>query len=109
MIVRTYTFLASIGIKAQHCRFRQHLPTEMAHYACDCWDAEIETCYGWLECVGIADRACFDLNAHADASKVDLLYRETLDQPVEVTFDTITKEAGIKVMKAFKKQGRAVK
>ena len=46
---RTYLFLISIGIKAEHCRFRQHLPTEMAHYACDCWDAEIETCYGWLE------------------------------------------------------------
>lgn len=35
-IRRTYLFLVSIGIKAEHCRFRQHLPTEMAHYACDC-------------------------------------------------------------------------
>lgn len=25
----------------------------MAHYAKDCWDAEIETSYGWVECVGI--------------------------------------------------------
>ena len=29
-------------------RFRQHLPTEMAHYACDCWDAEIFGSYGQL-------------------------------------------------------------
>jgi glycyl-tRNA synthetase len=108
-IVRTYMFLTSIGVKPEHCRFRQHLPTEMAHYAADCWDAEIETCYGWLECVGIADRACFDLNAHAEAAKCDLAYRETLDQPVEAELLTITKAAGISVMKAFKKQGRAVK
>jgi len=108
-IYRTFKFLTSIGIKPQHCRFRQHLPTEMAHYAADCWDAEIETCYGWLECVGIADRACFDLNAHAEAAKVDLLYRETLDKPIEVENLVITKAAGVATMKAFKKQGRMVK
>jgi glycyl-tRNA synthetase len=108
-IVRTYLFLTSIGVKPEHCRFRQHLPTEMAHYATDCWDAEIETCYGWLECVGIADRACFDLNAHADAAKVDLKYRETLEKPIEVEQLVPTKQAGIEVMKAFGKQGRKVK
>lgn len=44
----------------------------MAHYAKDCWDAEILTSYGWKECVGIADRSCFDLNCHAEASKKNL-------------------------------------
>eukprot|EP00931_Biecheleriopsis_adriatica_P090001 TRINITY_DN64052_c0_g1_i1.p1 TRINITY_DN64052_c0_g1~~TRINITY_DN64052_c0_g1_i1.p1 ORF type:complete len:660 (-),score=157.44 TRINITY_DN64052_c0_g1_i1:70-1959(-) len=108
-IVRTFQFLVSIGIKPEHCRFRQHLPTEMAHYAADCWDAEIETCYGWLECVGIADRACFDLNAHAEAAKVDLAFREPLETPIEVEMLRPTKAAGVAVMKAFKKNGRAVK
>lgn len=108
-ITRTYLFLLSLGIKPMHCRFRQHLPTEMAHYACDCWDAEIETCYGWLESVGIADRACFDLNAHAEATKVDLLYRETLDKPIETETLLLTKASGISVMKAFKKNGKGVK
>jgi len=108
-IVRTFKFLTSIGIKPMHCRFRQHLPTEMAHYAADCWDAEIETCYGWLECVGIADRACFDLNAHAEAAKCDLAFRETLPEPIEVEKLVITKAAGVATMKAFKKSGRFVK
>lgn len=108
-IVRTYMFLTGIGVKAESCRFRQHLPTEMAHYAADCWDCEIETCYGWLECVGIADRACFDLNAHATAAKVDLAYRETLDTPIEVEVLSLTKAAGIATMKAFKKSGKHVK
>ena len=41
-IGRTAQFLILAGIKPTSLRFRQHLPTEMAHYACDCWDAEIE-------------------------------------------------------------------
>jgi len=108
-IVRTFLFLVSIGIMPKHCRFRQHLPTEMAHYAKDCWDCEIETCYGWLECVGIADRDCFDLNAHATASKTDLSFREPLETPIETEVLVITKAAGIAVMKAFGKLGRPIK
>jgi len=109
LMARTFLFFTSIGIKEGHVRFRQHLPTEMAHYANDCWDPEIETSLGWLECAGIADRACFDLNAHAKAAKCDLLYRETLDQPIELEVLGLTKAAGIAVMKAFGKKGRAVK
>ena len=41
-IARTYLFLLRAGCREGHVRFRQHLPDEMAHYAADCWDAEIE-------------------------------------------------------------------
>merc|ERR1719162_1100623 len=109
MIVRTYLFLVSVGVSAEHVRFRQHLPTEMAHYASDCWDAEIFTSYGWLECVGLADRSCFDLNAHAEATKSDLQYKMQLETPIEQEVLSITKACGITVMKAFKKDGKAVK
>lgn len=108
-IARTALFLISAGIKKEGLRFRQHLSTEMAHYAKDCWDAEIETCYGWLECVGIADRSCFDLNAHSEATKVDLNFREMLDPPIEQEVLRLKKQAGIAAMKAFKKDGKAVK
>ena len=60
-IGRTYLFLQKIGVDTQRLRFRQHLANEMAHYAEDCWDAEIECSYGWIECVGLADRSAFDL------------------------------------------------
>jgi len=43
---------------------------QMAHYAEDCWDAEVETSYGWVECAGLADRSAYDLRAHTTASKV---------------------------------------
>lgn len=36
----------------------------MAHYACDCWDAELETSHGWIEVAGHANRSAFDLEAH---------------------------------------------
>ena len=45
----------------------------MAHYASDCWDAEILTSYGWIECAGHADRACFDLDRHSKETKTELV------------------------------------
>jgi glycyl-tRNA synthetase len=44
------------------------MSNEMAHYATDCWDAELLTSYGWVECVGCADRSAFDLNNHSKAT-----------------------------------------
>lgn len=65
---RTYLFLVEIGIDKTKIRFRQHLPRERAHYAKDCWDAELFVGGGWLECVGLADRQSFDLTQHSLAT-----------------------------------------
>lgn len=101
-------FMEKIGMDPARLRFRQHLKTEMAHYAADCWDLEIkvrasledrrrrvdvwlspyhhdrlqanllgwhihvkrtQSSYGWVECVGHADRACYDLQVSAGAHK----------------------------------------
>lgn len=59
-LVRIQSFLLKIGVDPKKLRFRQHPPNEMAHYACDCWDAELLTSYGWIECVGCADRSAYD-------------------------------------------------
>ncbi|MEE2747115.1 MAG: glycine--tRNA ligase [Candidatus Thermoplasmatota archaeon] len=67
-MARTWDFLTSVGIDPDRIRFRQHEGTEMAHYASDCWDAEIDGSYGWIECVGIAHRGCYDLQAHETAT-----------------------------------------
>ncbi len=102
-IARVHLFLIKIGIEPSRLRFRQHLSTEMAHYACDCWDAEIETSYvsrlqasvwhvsywltllnqGWIECVGIADRSAYDLTVHTKHSGEPLVaFVEFPDGPV---------------------------
>ncbi|KAG8048104.1 hypothetical protein GUJ93_ZPchr0008g11385 [Zizania palustris] len=83
-IGRVYLFLTRLGIDKDRLRFRQHLPNEMAHYAADCWDAEIECSYGWIECVGIADRSAYDLRAHSEKSGVPLVAHEKFSKPREV-------------------------
>ncbi|XP_039042339.1 glycine--tRNA ligase, mitochondrial 1-like [Hibiscus syriacus] len=83
-IGRVYLFLTYLGIDKDRLRFRQHLGNEMAHYAADCWDAEIECSYGWIECVGIADRSAYDLRAHTDKSGVPLVAHEKFAEPREV-------------------------
>lgn len=44
-IGRIYLFLTKVGVSPEKLRFRQHMENEMAHYACDCWDAESKTSY----------------------------------------------------------------
>ncbi|CAM9762579.1 unnamed protein product [Chrysoparadoxa australica] len=84
-MARTQLFLEKIGMDPERMRFRQHLATEMAHYASDCWDMEIKTSYGWVECVGHADRACYDLQVHAAKTNTPMLASQRLDTPREVT------------------------
>ncbi|XP_027167686.1 glycine--tRNA ligase, mitochondrial 1-like [Coffea eugenioides] len=106
-IGRVYLFLTYLGIDRDRLRFRQHLANEMAHYAADCWDAEIECSYGWIECVGIADRSAYDLRAHTDKSGVPLVAHEKLPEPREVeklVIAPVKKELGL----AFKGNQRMV-
>ena len=42
---RTFLLLLKVGVDPKKLRFRQHMFNEMAHYACDCWDAETKTSY----------------------------------------------------------------
>jgi len=42
-MTRVNHFLVTAGVR--RLRFRQHKAKEMAHYAQDCWDAEILTSY----------------------------------------------------------------
>ncbi|AEH06596.1 glycine--tRNA ligase [Methanothermococcus okinawensis] len=104
----TKRFLMDIGIDITKLRFRQHLPDEMAHYAIDCWDAEIYTDrFGWIECVGIADRTDYDLKAHMNHSGVDLSVFVEYDEPKEI--ETYDIELNYKVVgKVFKKDMKLV-
>ncbi|KAG0500264.1 hypothetical protein HPP92_000336 [Vanilla planifolia] len=85
-------------IEKERLRFCSICQNEMAHYAADCWDAEIECSYGWIECVGIADRSAYDLHAHTEKSGVPLVAHEKYPEPREVEKLVITpskKELGL--------------
>ncbi|KAK5990231.1 Diadenosine tetraphosphate synthetase [Cladobotryum mycophilum] len=83
-LARIHLFLERIGVDLTKMRFRQHMANEMAHYACDCWDAELLTSSGWVECVGCADRSAYDLTVHAKKTGAALVVREKLEEPIVI-------------------------
>ncbi|KAL8620459.1 hypothetical protein ACOMHN_048392 [Nucella lapillus] len=93
-MARIYLFMTKVGVDPKRLRFRQHLSNEMAHYACDCWDAECKTSYGWIECVGCADRSCFDLTQHSKTTNVKLVAERKLPEPISLPGLFILNECG---------------
>ena len=81
-IYLTQDFLLKAGVDPKKLRFRKHAPNELAHYATECWDAELYSKrFGWIECVGIADRSAYDLNAHVLSSRTDMYAQRKYDKP----------------------------
>lgn len=106
-MARIHLFLIRLGIDSEKLRFRQHMANEMAHYAADCWDAELLTTFGWIECVGCADRSAYDLSVHAKKTGSPLVVRENLAEPLKI------EEWAVEIDKKnfgprFKKDGKAV-
>jgi glycyl-tRNA synthetase len=82
----TQEFLITCGIDSKKFRFRKHANDELAHYATECWDAELfSERFGWVECVGIADRSAYDLNAHIESSGVDMYAKRMFETPQIIT------------------------
>lgn len=95
-LARTYQFLVRVGVCPEKMRFRQHMLDEMAHYAADCWDAEIlSDRFGWVEVVGIADRTDFDLKAHSKQSEKELSIYVSYDSPKKVEKFVVKPDMGI--------------
>eukprot|EP00466_Bigelowiella_natans_P011206 jgi/Bigna1/53322/estExt_Genewise1Plus.C_180034 len=108
-LARSQLFLEACGVNPLKLRFRQHLSNEMAHYAADCWDAEIFLRgYKWVEVAGHADRSAYDLKVHAKATKNTLEAQKALEKPI---IEKIVEAAPVmKVMgKAFKRDAKVVK
>ncbi|XP_075536442.1 glycine--tRNA ligase [Dermacentor variabilis] len=106
-LARIQLFLERVGVDPARLRFRQHMSNEMAHYACDCWDAECKTSYGWVECVGCADRSCYDLSQHTKATGVRLVAEKPLPQPKTVdVVEALPNKAALG--KQFKKEAKPV-
>lgn len=102
-LARTYLFLLKCGISKEGIRFRQHLSTEMAHYASDCWDAEILTSFGFIEVVGHADRSAFDLTNHSKVTNANLQACEKFEEPIQMEFVKIMPNRAL-IGKQFKNE-----
>lgn len=106
-MARIQSFMTKAGVDPTKLRFRQHMANEMAHYAQDCWDAECLTSYGWIECVGCADRSAYDLSQHTKATGVKLVAEKKLAEPriVDVVEPSADKGA---LGKAFRKDAKVI-
>ena len=64
-----------LGVKKENLRFRDHGPTELAHYAKSAVDIEYNyPGMGFKELAGIHDRGNWDLSRHSEYSGQDLQY-----------------------------------
>ncbi|MET1124676.1 MAG: glycine--tRNA ligase [Archaeoglobaceae archaeon] len=106
-IGKTRRFLLEVGIKDEKLRFRQHKDDERAHYATDCWDAEVLLSIGWVEVVGIADRTDYDLRRHSEHSGEDLTVFVQFREPVKVKRTKIVPKME-KLGPVFKEKARAI-
>jgi len=103
----TAKILLEAGVDPAKLRFRQHAKDEMAHYAADCWDAETLLSFGWTEVVGVADRTCYDLEAHMKASGQDLRAFVRYEKPVTVEKTLVSPNHAV-LGQRFKKDAKAV-
>lgn len=69
-----WDFYKTCGIRESKIRFKEHGPTELAHYAKAAYDVQYEFPFGWSELEGIHNRSDFDLSQHQKFSGKKLEY-----------------------------------
>ncbi|HLC48687.1 MAG TPA: glycine--tRNA ligase [Candidatus Norongarragalinales archaeon] len=74
LVLISYKWFLSLGLKPSNLRLREHVKAELSHYSSETWDMEYRYPWGWKELAGIANRGDFDLKQHMLASKKDLSY-----------------------------------
>src|SRR3954468_11950777 len=59
-----WDYYATTGIRMEKLRYKEHGPTELAHYAKAAFDVQYEFPFGWNELEGVHNRSDFDLREH---------------------------------------------
>lgn len=79
-------FYAQSGLRMEKLRFKEHGPTELAHYAKAAFDVQYEFPFGWNELEGIHNRSDFDLREHQKFSGKKLEYFEEATKEKYIPF-----------------------
>lgn len=96
LICLTYQVFLNLGIPFQNLRIRQHGPDEMAFYALDAYDLEINLKnIGWTEIAGIHDRGSYDLRAMGEDAPHILEVAIGIDRLVYSILDTLYEEKDV--------------
>ena len=94
MIFLAYKVFKELGVPDNRIRLNQHSPDEMAFYADDAWDVEVNlNSFGWTEVCGVHDRTDYDLKQHAKFSgqKMEVLddnHDKKVPHILEIAFGT---------------------
>ncbi|PFX20012.1 Glycine--tRNA ligase [Stylophora pistillata] len=91
---RVFLFLLKVGADPSKIRFRQHMFNEMAHYACDCWDAELLTSYEMIDIVEIVPEKPAIGKAFKKEGKVVMDYLAQMDRDAIKEFEDKLNENG---------------
>ena len=91
----TARWLTEVGIPEERLRFRQHTDGELAHYAQDCWDAEVHVHDEWVEIAGIANRGSYDLKAHEEATGASHKLFEEYETPMTAEKRTVNVDMSV--------------
>jgi len=82
-----YKIIKDMGFDDKKIRIRQHNPNELAHYAADAWDIEVNTeRFGWFEICGVHDRGDYDLKQHSQYSKIKMAVGNDYPSILEIAF-----------------------
>jgi len=82
-----YRFIKSLAIPESRVRIRQHTKKELAFYADDAWDVEVNfNNYGWVELLGVHDRQDHDLKQHDKFSNKGLKVEGVYPHILEIAF-----------------------
>lgn len=69
-----WDYYGTVGIRENKLRYKEHGPTELAHYAKAAFDVQYEFPFGWQELEGVHNRSDFDLTQHSKFSGKKLEY-----------------------------------
>lgn len=72
-IAESLQWLKNIGVNYNRLRVREHIKTELAHYAVQTFDVEfLFPQAGWKEIEGISNRSDYDLKRHEEFSREEM-------------------------------------
>lgn len=80
-------FFDRLGISSESIRLRKLEANERAFYARESWDLEVNTSFGWVECVACNNRGDYDLKGHGSVSNTDLSVMDNNEKVLPHVFE----------------------
>ena len=88
-------FINDLAITEEKLRLRQHMESELSHYALDTWDIEYRYSFGWKELLGCANRTQYDLQQQKEYSNVKMEFMEDTEEGMKKYIPYVVAEPSV--------------